>query len=64
MRDSVLAILFALDIVLLVLLAIGFQFTTPGTTEHAISIVSLVVIVCSLVMIGAAIRMGVTLFDP
>lgn len=64
MRQNFLSVLFALDAILLVLLAVGFLFVEPGSTAHAISQVSLGIIVLTLVALGVAIRRGVTLYEP
>ncbi|MFC7097131.1 hypothetical protein [Halobaculum marinum] len=64
MRPTVLSVLLALDIVLLVLLAIGFRFVEPGTAAHAISQVSLGVIVLTIIALVVAIRRDVRVFEP
>ncbi|SDN11046.1 hypothetical protein SAMN04487949_3403 [Halogranum gelatinilyticum] len=64
MRQNFLSVLFALDAVLLVLLAVGFLFVEPGSTAYAISQVSLAIILLTLVAIGVAIRRGVQFYEP
>jgi hypothetical protein len=64
MRQNFLSVLFALDAILLVLLAVGFQFVEPGTTAYAISQVSLGIILLTLLGLGVAIRRGVRLYEP
>ena len=64
MRRNVFWVLFALDVILLVFLAIAFQFTTPGTAAHAISQVSAAIILMTLIGLAVAIRRGVQLQLP
>lgn len=64
MRQNFLSVLFALDAVLLVLLTVGFLFVEPGTTAHAISQVSLAIIILTLTLLAVAIRRGVPFYEP
>jgi len=64
MSRSVLSVLFALDAILLVLLAIGFRFTEPGTPEYAISQVSLGVILLTGIAIAIAARRDLPFLEP
>ncbi|MCT9098276.1 hypothetical protein [Haloarchaeobius sp. HME9146] len=64
MRQNFLSILFALDTILLVLLAIGYQFTEPGTAERAISLASFGIILATLAGLGIAIRRGTEFYEP
>lgn len=64
MRQNFLSVLFALDIVLLALLAVAFQFVQPGTTAYAISQVSLGILLLTLGVLVVAIRRGVRLYEP
>jgi hypothetical protein len=64
MRRSPLSVLFALDMTLLVLLVVSFQFVRPGTTEYAILQVSLVIILLTAVGLAVAARRGWNLYEP
>lgn len=64
MRRNFLSILFALDVTLLVLLVVAFQFVEAGTSEYAILQVSLAVILLTVVGLGVAARRGQRLFEP
>lgn len=51
-----LAVLFAINVVLLLLLAFVFPFTEPGSPSYYVSVASFFVIGTSLVGVGAVIR--------
>lgn len=63
MRQNFLSVLFALDVILLVLLVVGFQFVKPGTAAYAISQVSLGVVLLTMVGLAVAIRRGMSLYE-
>jgi hypothetical protein len=63
MRETFMAVLFALDVTLLVLLVVAFQFVEPGTPAYAITQVSLVVILVTLVGLVVTIRRGIRPFE-
>jgi hypothetical protein len=63
MRETFLSVLFALDVTLLVLLVVAFQFVEAGTPAYAITQVSLVVILVTLVGLVVAIRRGIRPFE-
>ncbi|WP_267643163.1 hypothetical protein [Haloarchaeobius amylolyticus] len=64
MSRTFLSVLFALDIVLLVLLGLGYQFTDPGSPERAISQVSFVVLLATIVGLAVVIRRGGPFYEP